>query len=201
MKTTLSRLPLLTLLVLATMPALGQYKVVGPDGSVTYTDRPPADTALRVTPFGRNAAPPPADSGMPAVLRQPVRRYPVTLYTAENCVPCDNGRRLLQSRGIPYNERRVSSEEDAQALERLMGGRTVPALSVGSQPLRGFAEGDWQAYLDVAGYPKESKLPGNWPVAVPTPLVERVAPPPPQAAVAPPARPSVEPETPTGIRF
>jgi hypothetical protein len=34
---------LLGVLVLASSPAMALYKVVGPDGKVSYTDRPPAD--------------------------------------------------------------------------------------------------------------------------------------------------------------
>ncbi len=187
------------------MSALAQYKVVRPDGSVTYTDRPPTDANVRVTPIGRNAPPPAAESVLPIELRQVMQRYPVTLYTSADCAPCDNGRRLLQQRGVPYAERRISSEEDAQALERAVGGRTVPALNVGPQPLRGYSEADWTTYLDAAGYPKESKLPRNWPVPVATPLVERAAPalagrtaaPPP-----PPPEPEIDPQLPQStIRF
>ena len=52
----------------------------------------------------------------------------------------------------------------------------MPALTIGAQPLRGFSETDWTAYLDAASYPRESKLPRNWPQPQATPLVERVAP-------------------------
>jgi len=194
----------LTLVVLAGAAA-AQYKVVAPDGSVTYTDRPPADTGVRVTPIGRTAPPQPADAGLPIELRQAAQRYPVTLYTSADCTPCDSGRRLLQQRGVPYSEKRVSTEEDAAALDRAVGGRSVPAVTIGAQPLRGFAEADWMSYLDAAGYPRESKLPRNWPVPVATPLVERAAP-----SVAPgaPTRTSADtraPEPPaaaaSGIRF
>ncbi len=41
---------------LLTLPAQAQYKIVAPDGSVTYTDRPPADVRLNVTPLGRTSA-------------------------------------------------------------------------------------------------------------------------------------------------
>lgn len=177
-------LALLALTALLSLPAAAQYKVVAPDGSVTYTDRPPAEGKLRITPLGRNATPASADVGLPIELRQAAQRYPVTLYTTADCAPCDNGRKLLQQRGVPYSERSIGNEEDAQALERLVGARTVPALTVGAQPLRGFSDSDWAAYLDAAGYPRESKLPRNWPVAVATPLVQRAQP------AAPDARPA-----------
>ena len=163
----------LALIFCATL-AQAQYKVVQPDGSVGYTDRPPSASNARVTPMSVSGARTAAvEVGMPSELRNTVRRYPVTLYTGTDCQPCDAGRRFLQQRGIPYNERRITTEDDAAALERLVGGRTVPSLTIGAQPLRGLSEADWAAYLDVAGYPRESRLPRGWPTPEPTPLVER----------------------------
>ena len=205
-------LPVSTLLLLCCGAAVAQYKVVRPDGSVTYTDRPPVDAAnLRITPLGRAAqsatAPPAAEAGLPIELRQAAQRYPVTLYASADCPPCDTGRRLLQQRGVPFGERRIATDEDAQALERLVGGRSVPALTIGAQQLRGFSETDWTAYLDAAGYPRESRLPRNWPVQPATPLVERV-PVPRGAAGIPASAPTPRndeiqvPELPSaGVRF
>jgi glutaredoxin len=200
----LSRPAALALLVLAALPAWAQYKVVAPDGSVTYTDRPPFEVNMRITPIGRNApAAAVAEVGLPIELRQATARYPVTLYTTADCLPCDNGRKLLQQRGVPYTERTIGSEEDAQALERLIGGRTVPALTVGAQPLRGFSDTDWASFLDAAGYPKTSKLPRSWPAAVPAPLVQRAVAATPEArpAPAPAAAPAPEAPQPGTIRF
>ncbi len=189
---------------LAALPALAQYKIVRPDGSVTYTDRPPIDPGVRVTTLGRNtqAQVAAAEVALPVELRQAVSRYPVTLYTGPDCAPCDSARRMLQKRGVPYSERTVTTEEDATALERAVGGRSIPALTVGAQPLRGFSEADWASYLDVAGYPRESKLPRNWPPTVAAPLVER-APATPARASTPPVIPGAEIDTSpqTGIRF
>ena len=205
MKTSTLRPLILVLAALPAFSALAQYKVVRPDGSVTYTDRPPIDSSLRVTTLGRNAAQQQAggDMSLPLELRQAVSRYPVTLYTSADCPPCDSGRKLLQQRGIPYTEKRVSTEEDALALERAVGGRTVPGLSIGAQPLRGYSEGDWTVMLDTAGYPRESKLPRNWPVPVATPLVEKATPAPGRAAAPAPAPAPAppDPEQPTTIRF
>lgn len=195
---------LLILAALPVLPALAQYKVVRPDGSITYTDRPPIDSNVRVTSLNRRDVQQATgtDTALPIELRQVVARYPVTLYTSNDCQPCDAGRKLLQQRGIPYAEKRVTTEEDALALERAVGGRTVPALNVGPQPLRGYSESDWTVFLDTAGYPKESKLPKNWPIPSPTPLVDKTALQAPRPVV--PTLPSAEPpsEQPaTSIRF
>ena len=158
--------------------AQAQYKVVQPDGSTTYTDRPPVTTNARITSMNRKGTALPADLGatgasLPIELRQAAQRHPVTLYASADCGPCDNGRRFLQQRGIPYSEKRIVTDEDASALEKVLGARSVPGLTIGAQPLRGFSESDWGAYLDAAGYPRESMLPKNW-IAVPVqPLTEK----------------------------
>lgn len=196
------------LLALASAPgtALAQFKVVGPDGRVTYTDRPPADAPPgQVQPMRRDGAPAAAAAALPAELQPLAARFPVTLYTGTDCTPCDAARKLLQQRGIPYSERVASSDDDVAALQRLTGGRTVPALTVGSQALRGFLESDWQATLDLAGYPKESRLPRGWQPPPPVPLVARTAA---EAAAPRPAAPPAEAPAATapagstpGIRF
>jgi hypothetical protein len=79
----------------------------------------------------------------------------------------------------------------------------VPSLTIGAQQLRGFSEADWVAYLDAAGYPRESKLPRNWQAPAATPLVERT--PPPRTAGPVQAARNEEPQMPVlpsaGLRF
>ncbi len=169
--------------------ALAQYKVVAPDGSISYTDRPPLAEPGKVTSLRRGAAaasaPAANDGALPFELRQIASRYPVTLYAGANCAPCDNGRQLLQQRGVPYTERSITTEEDTAALSRLSGGRTIPSLTIGVQPLRGFNPTDWATYLDAAGYPRESRLPRGWQPPTVTPLIARESAP--SRAAAPPA--------------
>ena len=195
-------------------PAAAQYKVVGPDGKVTYTDRPVAapaggqvqsmrgGAAAAAAAAARNRAP------LPLELRTPAERFPVTLYTSTDCSPCDSARQALQARGIPFSERQVGNDDDVAALQRLTGARTVPALTVGSQALRGFLDADWQGTLDLAGYPRESKLPRGWANPPATPLVARAAAPELASARPAPAAPAPAPapaaaDTPpaSGIRF
>ena len=191
-------------LLLAAGASHAQYKVVGPDGRITYTDRPvAAEPGAQVQALRRDASPASSAPVLPIELREPVARFPVTLFTSSDCPPCDGGRKLLQQRGVPYSERLVSSDDDIAALQRLSGGRTVPALTVGSQALRGFQDADWQGTLDLAGYPKASRLPRGWAPPPPMPLVVR-APEPAAPAQRAPAEPP--PQAPAaagsgGIRF
>ena len=167
-------------LLMACGLALAQYKVVAPDGRITYTDRPPTEAGNQVQPLrpgGGTAGPATLPAGvlLPAELRPLVARFPVLLYTSSDCAPCDAGRKLLVERGVPFNERTVGSDDDLAALQRLTAGRTVPALSVGAQALRGFQETDWQGTLDLAGYPRESRLPRGYQPPAATPVVARAA--------------------------
>lgn len=207
---TLAAASLLLALTASLVQAQGIYRIVGPDGRVTFSDKPPAasDKATALNADGRSETQ--AASELPYELRQLARRYPVTLYSGENCGPCDSGRALLNNRGIPFTERTVSTPQDADALQKLNGDASIPVLTIGGQRLRGFMASDWVQYLDAAGYPKSSQLPANYRNPVPTPLVP---PPPPipatangkQPAAAPdaalPRPPAVSPDNPAGITF
>lgn len=203
----MTSIPALSITVLAALlasaPAWAQFKVVSPDGKVTYTDRQPVDAAGRIVPLGRTARAADTAAALPAELRQVAARFPVTLYTSPDCAPCESGRRLLQRRGIPAQERQVLNDDDGAALERLTGGRTVPALAIGAQVLRGYLESDWQSYLDIAGYPRASRLPQDWPTPAALPLTERQsAEPARRAPQAPPTPVPALPDIPaSGIRF
>jgi len=195
-------------LAIVASPSHALFKVVAPDGTVTYTDRPPPASAGRPAPRGQTTAAgdvAAAAASLPIELRQTVARFPVTLYSSNDCAPCESGRRLLQGRGVPYVERQVLNEDDAAALDRLTGGRSVPTLRIGGQALRGYADSDWNSYLDAAGYPRESHLPPGYQPPPATPLVERQPEAPPQVArpvVEPPiAAPPTTGPSPTGIRF
>ena len=210
--TPLSSLRLLLGIVVGACAAgssLAQYKLIGPDGKVTYTDREPTAAEGRVVPLGSRAAaqqPQAADVDLPFELRQPTARYPVTLYTTANaCEPCNTARNMLRQRGIPFAERQVISAEDSDALEKLSGGREAPTLTIGAQTLRGFASEVWVSYLDAAGYPRDSKLPSTYAYRPATPIVERAATParavPRTAAVTPAAPTTATPAGAGGIRF
>jgi glutaredoxin len=204
-----------TLVLLAAAPlAWGQYKVVGPDGRVTYTDRPPAAAAPVAGNGAGTAAAADPVAGLPYALRTVAQRYPVTLYTVPDCQACDEGRHLLRQRGIPFQERTASTDADRQAWDRTVKSGSAPALSIGSQWLTGVQADAWHSYLDAAGYPRQSQLPASYQAPPPRPLAEgsagaaTAAQSPSQTAAptssrerpaAPPANPGADPRT--GIRF
>jgi len=188
-------------LLCAAPAAHALFKVVGPDGKVTYTDRVPSASEGRVMPVNSETGRA-ADPSLPYALRQVAARFPVTLYTAASCGDaCALGRNLLAKRGVPYTERVAETNEDREAWVRLIGGTEAPALKVGEQILRGYTQVTWEETLSVAGYPAQSALPSNYQAMPPLPLVERKAPAP-KATPQAPTAPATDPKSnPTGIRF
>jgi len=155
------------------------YRFIGPDGKVTFSDKPPADVAkATATSASGKPVPTSTDAGLPYELRQVVARYPVTLYSSATCVPCNSGRMLLQSRGIPFTELTVTTNEDVEALQRISGANSLPFLTIGGQKIKGFAEAEWTQFLSAANYPTTSLLPASYRNPPSKPLVALQAPPP-----------------------
>jgi glutaredoxin len=187
-------------------PAIAQYKVVGPDGRVTYTDRPSATaqggqvSGVRSAPGATGTTAP-----LPYELQQPVARFPVVFYSATDCTQCDSARRMLRQRGIPHTERQAQHPDDLVLVERQTGGRGLPALTVGTQAIHGYGESQWGNLLDLAGYPRQSKLPREYVAAAPVPLSPRSSVPAPAVAAPDPVPAPEAPNSPAGdpppIRF
>jgi glutaredoxin len=132
----------------------------------------------------------------------------VTLYTGENCEPCNAARSQLTRRGVPYTERTITTAQDIDALKRLGMEATVPIVTIGGQKLKGYSEGEWEDYLNAAGYPKTSRLPPVYRNAPASPLapVNETPTPARAAATAPatapsPPPPGPTPDNPAGIVF
>ena len=191
------------LCALAAPSAHALFKVIGPDGRVTYTDRPPPASEGRVLPVNRETGVA-SDPQLPFALHQVAMRIPVVLYTTAECGDgSPMARALLARRGIPYSERTATSQEEREAWARIVGGSETPTLLVGSQSLRGFTPSAWDETLDVAGYPRSSQLPVTYQPPAPTPLI------PPRADTPAPRTPPTTPRAPanegganpSGIRF
>lgn len=185
------------------------YRIVGPDGKVTFSDKPPVAEQGKVTATGAGARNSAASSNLPFELKQVVSKYPVTLYTSPKCAPCDAGRNLLNGRGIPYNERTITTSEDIDFIQRLADTNSLPVITVGGQKLKGYSDSEWTRYLDAAGYPASSTLPSGYKNPVPSPAVaikpkeepKPVAKPAPAQETAAPPPPGPTPTNPAGITF
>ena len=147
------------------------YRIVGSDGKVTFSDKPPADAKARPVAGTAAGMSPGIGAALPYELQQVASKYPVTFYTSTDCSPCASARAMLISRGIPFAEKTVSSNDDVLALQRVSGQTSLPFLTIGSQQLKGFSDVEWTQYLNAAGYPPSSVLPATYRAPAPTPLV------------------------------
>ncbi|MBI3383335.1 MAG: glutaredoxin family protein [Aquabacterium sp.] len=196
---------LAVLALLSGSSAWALYKVVGPDGRITYTDRPPSDRpAQAIRANGATAS----TEGLPYELQRVVGRYPVSLFTGPKCPSCDAGRQLLKERGVPFVEKTISTADDVKAYTKQEATDQLPSVRIGQKQLLGYSQGDWTSYLDAAGYPAKSALPLNYRWPEPAPLAPPAeskpsAPAPGRNATPAPADSSAPPagSSPAGIRF
>lgn len=158
----LSALVAVALLSALAGPVAAQFKWVGPDGKVTYSDLPPPAGVQSASALP-SSGPRTDDGALPAALRAAASRHPVTLYGTPDCMPCQQARAHLTKRGIPFAEKTVSSTADAAAFKRSgFADNSFPALGVGRARSVGFESNEWDRLLDAAGYPKTSVLPASY---------------------------------------
>jgi glutaredoxin len=129
------------------------YRWVTDAGDTVYSDQPPPPgTQFEEVEGGAR------DEGdaLPYATRLAAEKYPVTLYTAANCMNnCTRARDLLNGRGVPFSEKKITNAEELAEFVKEMGNDgPVPALKVGAQKIGHFEAGAWNDLLDLAGYPK-----------------------------------------------
>lgn len=141
----------------------GLYRWVDKDGKVHYGDVPADEaTGIEKKKFGSDHAPDNAD--LPYETRRASESFPVTLYVASNCAePCQQGRDLLNKRGIPFSEKSLQTRQEIDDFKRQTGSETTPTLAVGKSYLKGFQAEQWQSELNSAGYPKTAPYRPNAP--------------------------------------
>ncbi len=138
------------------------YRWTDDKGRLHVTDTPPPPGAKLVQPRGAPAvgaetAPPAAAE--PYALQLARKSFPVSLYTGEGCEACDEARKLLNARGIPFSEIFVDNDQKLEELKQAVGSNAVPSMVVGATVQKGFEAGAYNRVLDAAGYPKKGVLP------------------------------------------
>lgn len=151
--------------VFASVPALGAdtvYKIVDPDGTVRYSDQPPAmgrpaDTLefrhLPSSPLPESVLAFRAEmekkiSARAAEYRQP-QRGEVRLFTATWCPHCKRAKADLARRGVTYSEYDIDTSDGMAAFIQA-SGRAVPLLVTGSARVLGYSEGGYDKILTPA---------------------------------------------------
>lgn len=157
------------------------YRWVDEKGNVEWRDTPPPASAKKIEQrrIGGSTI---ETSTLPYSVQQAVKNFPVTLWITNCGAPCDQARALLARRGVPHTEK--DPQSDVEAFKKLTGGTEIPVLYVGNTRLKGYFESEWDAALDVAGYPKTAITAGGKPAAK--------APPAAKAAKAPAELPPVK---------
>src|SRR2546425_1984590 len=134
------------------------YRWTDERGRLQVADTPPPPGAKDVHQWRVTASSASEGSPDPYALRQARKESPVTLYTAADCEPCNDARKLLNARGIPFKEVSVT-EKEVNDLVKLAGSASVPVIVVGNATQKGFEERAYHGILDSAGYPKAGILP------------------------------------------
>lgn len=151
----------MAMVAFAASAAAQLYRWKDEQGKVHFSDTPPPAGAREVQKKGVAAGSAGASENLPFALHQPMKDFPVTLYSAPSCESCSPARAFLNARGVPFKEVSVRTDEDIAQLNRAIGGNVVPALLVGSTVIKGFEEGSYQRALDIAGYPKVGEVPAR----------------------------------------
>lgn len=163
------------------------YRWTDGKGGVHFTDTPPPAGAKIVRKRDAAAAAAPDAGAEPYALQQARKDFPVTLYSAPGCGPCEEARKLLNARGIPFKEVGVVDNPQIEELRKLFDEVTVPIMTVGRTVQKGYEQSAYHGLLDSAGYPKTGELPPRKQEA-PTPSrpeVLPVEPPPPPGPYSP----------------
>jgi glutaredoxin len=133
------------------------YRWTDEQGKVHVTDTPPPKGAKDVRK--QDVPAPKAEPAEPYSLGVARKNYPVTLYTTTDCKPCDGARDLLNARGVPFDEKSVTTQELVDEVVKIAGKSGLPVMIVGSSHQQGFSDESYNKLLDAAGYPKAGVAP------------------------------------------
>jgi glutaredoxin 3 len=64
----------------------------------------------------------------------------IVVWTSERCGFCDKLKDLLNSKGIPYETMKITSQSQVDELEKKSGKRTVPQVFVNDKHVGGYAQ-------------------------------------------------------------
>jgi glutaredoxin len=145
----------------ATAQADTLYKVVGPDGKITYTDRPAAEgKSVTALEFASAPSSPLPDSVLKyqADLQKSMQNRLAqaskiessgtpTLFIATWCGYCTRAKAYLKGKGIGFREYDIDTAEGGRAYFEAGGRKGVPLLVAGDKRQQGFSEGSYDKFF------------------------------------------------------
>src|SRR3989449_10943170 len=102
------------------------YRWTDEKGRLHVADTPPPPGAKDVHRWRVTASSGAEGGSEPYALRQARKESPVTLYTASDCEPCNDARKLLNSRGIPFKEVSVTERSEERRVGKECRSRWSP---------------------------------------------------------------------------
>ena len=167
---------LLAGLALAVSAQATTYKWKDPKtGRIVISDEPPPHGVQEIGKRPSRAGGATDPSNLPLATRQAMAEFPVTLFTADNCLEaCADARGLLNRRGVPFTELNIRDGAARTRLETL-GEPNLPTLLVGRQAMRGYQADDWNNTLNLAGYPENAPIGYRAPPPPPAPAERQEA--------------------------
>ena len=130
------------------------------DGKVTYSDQPPPASARQAEEKKLGTPNAIATGGPDYRTKVAIQAAPVILYGSSDCASeCQAARDFLKRNGVPFSEKTIKTEEEAQAFRKATGSEDllVPAIQAGSLTEKGYEEVAWRKLLVTAGYPMRSE--------------------------------------------
>ena len=141
------------------------YRWTDSQGRQHVTDAPPPRTAKESEYFDLRQKDENQNRRPMKRKKRPSKNFayqPVMFYSTPNCgQSCDEVRRLLTERGVPFNEKVIKDELDEEWLFKQVGEKTVPSVTVGHKVQKGFDPDYLNKVLDNAGFPKKVAMPEN----------------------------------------
>ncbi|MBS4095439.1 MAG: glutaredoxin family protein [Sulfuricella sp.] len=121
----------------------GIYKVVGPDGRISFTDKPPDAAsgqkaeALKITTW----------SGAPATGNNGESVKRVTLISAQWCGQCTKAKAYMKSKGIVFDEWDIDVSDFARGKMKALKAKGVPVILYQSRHMVGFSPESFEKLL------------------------------------------------------